>query len=283
MLTYAQLRAIAPRAPKSTLQGILDSIPYLRKAGIAEPVVMAHFLSQTSHETLGYLYLSEIWGPTPAQTRYDTRTDLGNTPERDGDGYRYRGRSLIHLTGKYNYKRFTAWVRTLFHDAPDFVANPDLASEFPWAALAAAWYWHTHKLSALARKGDILAVSIGINGKNRNGLPNGLADRMKRFGQVAMVLLGFPDAKASSVREFQAQNGLLVDGIIGPNTRTKLQAKLLAASTVDDKTDAAVADHRMSKTAKDWTPTRTDTVLNIADLIISTLISAVLKLFGVRK
>ena len=56
--------------------------------GLAHPHRLAAFISQVGHESMGFVYDAEVWGPTPAQKRYDTRTDLGNTPEADGDGYR---------------------------------------------------------------------------------------------------------------------------------------------------------------------------------------------------
>nr|WP_234835981.1 hypothetical protein [Sinorhizobium meliloti] len=72
------------------------------------------------HESGDFRYDREIWGPTPAQQRYDARTDLGNTPERDGDGYLYRGRTGMQLTGKDNYRQFRNWCRATGLDCPDF-------------------------------------------------------------------------------------------------------------------------------------------------------------------
>ncbi|WP_410176733.1 hypothetical protein [Sinorhizobium medicae] len=83
----------------------------------------------------GYFrYDREIWGPTPAQQRRDTRTDLGNTPENDGDGFRYRGCTGMQLTGKDNYRQFRNWCRAAGLSCPDFVKDPDAVNTDPWEA-----------------------------------------------------------------------------------------------------------------------------------------------------
>ena len=73
----------------------------MRTWGIVEPLERAHFLAQCAHESGNFYYKREIWGPTPAQTRYEGRLDLGNTSP--GDGKKYMGRGYIQVTGKANY------------------------------------------------------------------------------------------------------------------------------------------------------------------------------------
>jgi putative chitinase len=68
---------------------------------ITTPLRIAHFMAQATHETGGFKFLHELWGPTPAQQRYEGRLDLGNTSK--GDGYLYRGRGVFQLTGRGNY------------------------------------------------------------------------------------------------------------------------------------------------------------------------------------
>lgn len=138
--------------------------------GIDTPLRKAHFLAQVLHESGGFKYMEEIWGNTAAQQRYDTRVDLGNTPDKDGDGYKYRGRGAIQLTGKANYKAASKEFNM------DFVANPDLVSKDPWNILIAGWFWNKKNLNVLADKDDITTITRRING----GL-NGLTDRVKWF------------------------------------------------------------------------------------------------------
>ena len=127
---------------------------------------MAHFLAQVLHESSAFRYTTEIWGNTPAQLKYDTRIDLGNTPEADGDGYKYRGRGWIQLTGKANYKL----ASTEF--GQDFINKPELLQQYPYAALAAGWFWKRKGLNAYADKDDIMTITKKVNGGY-----NGLDDR----------------------------------------------------------------------------------------------------------
>jgi putative chitinase len=160
--------------------------------GINTPLRIGHFLAQTGHESAGFHYLEEIWGPTPAQRRYEGRLDLGNT--EPGDGYRFRGRGLIQLTGRNNYTLFQAWLTENGYDV-DILANPDLVSGSKWSMLATAWYWTTAKksnglrvdLNLRADRGDTVTDVKQIT-KLINGGFNGLADRIARFRNVMAVI-----------------------------------------------------------------------------------------------
>lgn len=113
---------------------------YGAEFGLDLPHRVVAFLAQLMHESGSFKYDREIWGPTPAQERYDTRTDLGNTPAKDGDGYKNRGRGPIQVTGGYNIRAFYEWCKRKGLNPPDFVANPDLITD-PWEGLSAIWYW----------------------------------------------------------------------------------------------------------------------------------------------
>jgi putative chitinase len=90
---------------------------------------------------------------------------MGNGNEASGDGWRYRGRGLKHLTGKWNYEQC---ARDL---GIDIVESPDLLLEPDYAALSAAWFWDRNKLNAIADKNDFSLLTRRING-GVNGLKN---------------------------------------------------------------------------------------------------------------
>lgn len=140
---------------------------------IDTPRRMAAFLAQIGHESGRLRYVRELWGPTPAQRRYEGRADLGNT--QPGDGKRYMGRGLIQTTGRANYRATRDGLRALVASVPDFEARPEALEQPRWAALSAAWYWHSRGLNALADVGDDAAF-VAIT-RRINGGTNGLADR----------------------------------------------------------------------------------------------------------
>lgn len=156
-----------------------------RRFQIATPARLAAFLAQIGHESGSLRWAREIWGPTPAQSRYEGRADLGNT--QPGDGSRYRGRGLIQTTGRENYRRVRDRLRLLLGDVPDFEANPEALEQPRWAALSAGDYWDMRGLNALADVGDFLAITKRINGGT-----NGLADREARHKRAIAALSGSP-------------------------------------------------------------------------------------------
>lgn len=157
----------------------------LQYAGIHSRNETAGFLAQVGHESGSFQYTSEIWGPTPAQCRYEGRVDLGNTTH--GDGSRYRGRGLIQVTGRANYAGLTKRLRRL--GAPDFVASPELLEQPKWAALSAADYWLDRKLSQyFLPDGGVMfkALTRAINGGY-----TGLNDRLARYERAHATLEDF--------------------------------------------------------------------------------------------
>ena len=144
-------------------------LPHIEAAmaefGIDTPTRQAAFLAQIGHESGGLKYTVEIWGPTPAQSRYEGRKDLGNV--QTGDGFRFKGRGLIQTTGRANYD---TTGRAL---GVDLIAHPELLAEPVWAARSAAQFWQSRKLNQFADNSDFVGLTRRINGGT-----NGLADRV---------------------------------------------------------------------------------------------------------
>ena len=101
---------------------------------------------------------------------------IGNGDEQSGDGNRYRGRGLIQLTGKANYKAYSDAIGV------DLVANPDLVAEPLHACLSAAWFWSKNKLNSKADAKDIKGSTQIING----GLL-GLAERESLYKKISVA------------------------------------------------------------------------------------------------
>ena len=184
----------------------IEWVPALNDAfarwGIATPLQQAAFIGQCGHECGNFKVLEEnlnyraetlmkLW-PKRFPTReiadqyarnpkkianmvYASR--MGNRDEASGDGYRFRGRGCIQLTGSTNY----------FHAGKalgvDLWAEPDLVATPQYAALTAGWFWHTHKLNALADVSNWVGLTKKINGGTI-----GLDDRVKHINHALAVL-----------------------------------------------------------------------------------------------
>lgn len=151
--------------------------------GIDSPARQAAFLAQIGHESGGLKYTTEIWGPTPAQSRYEGRKDLGNV--QVGDGSLFRGHGLVQTTGRHNHARVRDRLRTRFPDkvVPDFEAEPHRLAEPQWAAMSAADFWDDKNLNRLADVGDFYRITLRINGGT-----NGMEDRLARHAAATEAL-----------------------------------------------------------------------------------------------
>lgn len=199
-------------ANETSLRTALDK--YGLFYGLNLPHRRVMFMAQIAHESMNFKYDKEIWGPTAAQKKYEGRADLGNT--QPGDGYKFRGRTAIQLTGRYNYRKFTAWARKRDPDCPDFEENPDLVLTDPWEGLVPIWFWDAHSLNDLADKGDFRGVTKVINGGY-----NGYQDRCNKYGAYAIAELGWP-----TIMAYQEHARLDVDGKVGPKTIAALHMDL---------------------------------------------------------
>ncbi|MQU58611.1 glycoside hydrolase family 19 protein [Pseudomonas helleri] len=174
-ITEQQLLQILPNAGRQA--GVF--VPVLNTAmgkyGIVTRLRIAAFIAQVGHESGQLIYVREIWGPTPAQAKYEGRKDLGNT--FPGDGLRYRGRGLIQVTGRANY---AACGEAL---GLDLINQPELLEQPQYAAMSAAWFWSMKDLNTLADKGDFVKITRRIN-----GWLNGQADRQGLYDKALKVL-----------------------------------------------------------------------------------------------
>ncbi|WP_339452410.1 glycoside hydrolase family 19 protein [Pseudomonas sp. EA_5y_Pfl2_R50] len=175
-ITEQQLQSIMPNARRQA--GVF--VPVLNTAMQRYQIVgrkrVAAFIAQLGHESGQLRYVREIWGPTPAQAKYEGRADLGNT--QPGDGSKYRGRGLIQITGRANY---IACGEAL---GLDLITQPELLELPQYAAMSAAWFWKQNGLNDLADRDQFNTITRRING----GL-NGLQDRLEIWSRARAVLV----------------------------------------------------------------------------------------------
>ncbi|MFP9018703.1 glycoside hydrolase family 19 protein, partial [Pseudomonas aeruginosa] len=110
-----------------------------------------------------------------ANNAYASRN--GNGDEASGDGWRYRGRGLLQVTGRSNYRAAGAGLGQPLEQEPELLEQPE------WAAISAAWWWSTHDLNELADRGEFAAITRRING----GM-NGQVERLALWERAKRVL-----------------------------------------------------------------------------------------------
>jgi predicted chitinase len=184
MLTSEQLHAIMPDLPATKSAALF---PFLTAAidefAIAAPARTAAFLAQLAHESSQFRFMEEIWGPTPAQKRYDPTstlaTSLGNTEA--GDGRRFKGRGPIQITGRTNYTTYGGLLGL------DLVGNPDRAALPDVAFRLAGLFWSKNGLNELAD--ECTDTAFREITRRINGGFNGQDDR-QRFYVLARTVLG---------------------------------------------------------------------------------------------
>jgi putative chitinase len=180
------------------LPGIESAIQF---ADLSTPNRLAAFLAQCGHESGGFKYMEEnlnykaeslvrTWpshfneenaneyahNPEKIANRsYANR--MGNGDEESGDGWKYRGRGFLQLTGKANYGHVSSDMGFDFVSEPDAIATPE------GAAITAAWFWKKHNLNHYVDNNDFVQMTKIINGGTL-----GLEDRVARFNHAMSVL-----------------------------------------------------------------------------------------------
>jgi putative chitinase len=190
-----KLEALSTKLPAS----VMNEIPLIiEKFGIDGPLRLSHFLSQCAHESGNFKFVRENlnysadglrkifpkYFPTiEAANKYARQPEkiankvyggrMGNGDEASGDGFKFRGRGYIQLTGKDNYAAFDKFVDD------DIMANPDLvATKYPLTS--AAFFFHKNKLWDVCDKGHGDDIVLAVT-KRVNGGTHGLADRQDKF------------------------------------------------------------------------------------------------------
>ena len=190
IITLDQIRRLAPNARSSYREAFQNGQPVLDRCGISEnPLRVAHFMAQVLHESGGLALQVESLNYSAARlpkvwpTRFKPRGPLdpaafANNQEKLGnevyggrlgntaptDGFTYRGRGLLQLTGKDSYRKATETLRAMHLDAPDLVASPDEVCSPAWCLAIAAAEWADRGCNRLADADDIRRVTRAING-----------------------------------------------------------------------------------------------------------------------
>jgi predicted chitinase len=180
MLTQVQLSKIMRSAPASRLDQYLEPLNQAMQAyEINNTKRAAAFIAQLAHESGEFRYMEELWGPTPAQMRYEPDSDLsrrlGNTEH--GDGRRFKGRGPIQITGRHNYRKYGELLGKDLEAAPDMAATPDIGFRI------AALFWSKNGLNHLADTEDFHNITRRINGGQ-----NGAAKREAYYRLALSVL-----------------------------------------------------------------------------------------------
>ena len=196
-----KLENLKGHIPDAVISQIPDAA---NKFNITNPLRLAHFLAQCGHESAGFKAiqenlnysadglkkifpkyfpgnLAEGYAKNPekiASKVYGSR--MGNGDETTKEGFKFRGRGYIQLTGKDNYTKFAKFI------GEDTVSNPDLvATKYPLAS--AAFFFDSNKLWAICDKGADDATVTAVT-KRVNGGTIGLPDRIKHFKEYFALL-----------------------------------------------------------------------------------------------
>ena len=199
-ITLEQLCNFFEDTDDFVLKNFVDPInKVIEDFDINTPNRIAMFLAQVGHESGGLTKLHENLNYKPARLLqifpkyfkdvdpedYDTpekianrvySSRMGNGDEESGDGYRFRGRGAIQLTGRSNY---TACGEDL---EVDLINNPDWLETPEGAIMSAAWFWDQHDLNAYADASDVIAVTKKINGGTI-----GIEDRKELFAEAVKI------------------------------------------------------------------------------------------------
>lgn len=186
-ITKEQLKAIMPNIEGNikknknfagvTLDKVVELLnKYAEEFDIDNSQRWAHYLAQIAHESMEFRYTEEI----ASGARYDTgalAVKLGNTPQKDGDGQKYKGRGLMQLTGKYNYTEYKEFCGF------DVLKHPELLAKPVGAIRSSMWIWRKKNLNYYADIDALLTITKLINGGT-----NGYSERKKYYNRARRAI-----------------------------------------------------------------------------------------------
>ncbi|MDR6159639.1 putative chitinase [Chryseobacterium sp. SLBN-27] len=187
MLTLGQLKEATCAKSAYALKFLPHVTATCDRFSINTPSRILNFLAQLGHESGGLFYTEEL----ASGSAYEGRKDLGNIQK--GDGVKFKGRGLIQITGRANYKAASLALGTDFITNPTFLGGKNVTKcndiQLKNAAESAGWFWSSRNLNALADQIDITKnIDTGNNlvvfkkiTKTINGGYNGLPDRLNRY------------------------------------------------------------------------------------------------------
>ena len=203
-VTLELLKAISPKTKEATLELYVDPINKLGQdiELFSNPKRIAAFLAQIAHESGGFNFVKEnlnygakglraVFGkyfPTEEMAlEYERQPEkianrvyanrMSNGDEASGDGWKFRGRGLIQLTGKDNYSRFADSIGKDLDDTIEYLETAE------GAVASACWFWNANKLNSFCDKDDFVGLTRRINGGT-----NGLEDRQHHYDIALEVL-----------------------------------------------------------------------------------------------
>ena len=192
MISASKLSTKVPAPVMGEVASIIE------KFNMTNPLRLSHFLAQAAHESGNFKFLKEnlnyssdsLLKVFPKYFKDKTTADkyarnpekianrvyasrMGNGDEASGDGFKFRGRGYIQLTGKDNYKAFSNFI------GEDCVANPDLITD-KYPLVSASWFFDKNNLWTICDKGATDEVVTAVT-KRVNGGVHGLSDRISKF------------------------------------------------------------------------------------------------------
>ncbi|QPL13905.1 lysin A, glycosyl hydrolase domain [Gordonia phage NancyRae] len=231
-------KAMGGSLPLERYRALLPAVTRaLLDAGCTTVDRAAMWYAQVGHESEGLKWMVELWGPTSDQLTYQGR--MGNT--RPGDGYRYRGRGPLQVTGRNNYSELSRWAhdRDLVPTPTFFVDNPDELAGDRYGFVGVTWYWTSARnMNSFADRRDIEGGSIAVNGRNASGRANHIEERIARWNRC----------RAMGAAIIPTEEGLVMAALNDKEARELLDGVRYIRDQLGPKLEAWGADSSMGKT-----------------------------------